>query len=426
MNFKEIRLFAVASAVALTFAATTAANAQTDTTKTIQPAPTPAMVVEKAPEKVEAPKKKAWYDVLSIRGYAQVRYNRLLETNPDLKCDQCDKSLGENTGFFIRRARLIISGNVHDRVFIYIQPDIASSPSSTTQNFFQLRDAYFDVALDAKKEYRFRVGQSKIPYGFENMQSSSNRLTLDRNDALNSAIANERDLGVFFYYAPSEIRKRFEELTSLGLKGSGDYGVVGLGIYNGQTANKPEANDNLHTVARVSYPFKLSNGQFIEPGIQAYTGRYTVTADQLSAKVIADKSYIDRRVAATLVVYPQPLGFQAEYNIGEGPEFDPATNSIKVKDIKGGYAQTMYMMKLGNHVVTPFLKVQYYDGGKKHEKDAPGYLVYQTEIGTEWQIIKNLELTAVYSIEDRTITTPSNPSNNQHGNRLRLQAQFNF
>jgi Phosphate-selective porin O and P len=405
--------------------------AQTDTTQS-QTATTIMAPVPTEAKQTEAAKKKAWYEILSIRGYAQIRYNRLLETNPDLKCDQCDKSLGDNGGFFIRRARLIFSGNVHERVFVYIQPDLASAPSSSALNFLQLRDAYFDVAMDANKEYRVRIGQSKIPYGFENLQSSSNRLSLDRNDALNSAIANERDLGMFFYYAPAEIRSRFEELTKLGLKGSGDYGVLGVGVYNGQTANKPEANDNLHAVARLSYPFKLKNGQFIEPGIQGYTGKYTVTPDQVSAGVsLGDEQNIsegftDQRIAATIVVYPQPLGFQAEYNVGRGPEYDAASNSIKVKSLQGGYAQAMYMLKAGNQTVMPFLKMQYYDGGKKHERDAASYLVYETEIGAEWLLNKNLELTALYSIGDRTISNAANQLNRQHGNRLRLQAQFNF
>jgi hypothetical protein len=53
------------------------------------------------------------------------------------------------------------------------------------------------------------------------MQSSQNRLPLDRNDALNSAVSNERDLGVFFYWAPQKTRKLFSSLVSDGLKGSG-------------------------------------------------------------------------------------------------------------------------------------------------------------------------------------------------------------
>ena len=32
----------------------------------------------------EARKDKKWYENISIRGYMQVRYNRLAETNPDL------------------------------------------------------------------------------------------------------------------------------------------------------------------------------------------------------------------------------------------------------------------------------------------------------------------------------------------------------
>ena len=391
----------------------------TDTTRT---------VVAQAPEKP----KSQWFQKLSIRGYAQIRYNRLFETNPNLKCDQCDKSLGAGNGLFIRRARIVFSGNVHERLFVYIQPDFASSPGGSALNFVQLRDAYFDLALDSKKEFRLRFGQSKIPYGFENLQSSSNRLALDRNDAINSALANERDLGLLFLWAPAEIRDRFDELTSSGLKGSGDYGMIGVGVFNGQTANKPDANDELHTVARVSYPFKLTNGQFIEPGIQAYTGKYVVTKDQLSPGVtvasdkLLEEGFTDRRVAASLIVYPQPLGFQAEYNVGEGPEFDPATSSIQVKSLHGGYAQTMYRMKIGDHVLIPFAKVQYYDGGKKHERDATSHLVYETEIGAEWQPFKNFELVADYSIADRTTRNAANLNNRQFGSRLRLQAQFNF
>ena len=153
------------------------------------------------------PAPKQWFESIQLRGYLQVRYNRLLETNPLLKCDQCDKSWGENGGFFIRRARMIFSGQVNERVYFYIQPDLASSPSSTAGNFAQIRDAYADIGLSPNNEYRVRVGQSKIPFGFENMQSSQNRLPLDRNDALNSAVSNERDLGAFFYWAPAKKKK---------------------------------------------------------------------------------------------------------------------------------------------------------------------------------------------------------------------------
>lgn len=154
--------------------------------------------VSKDTVKKSATASKKWFESINIRGYAQVRYNGLLQTNEDLECEQCDKSWGGENGFFMRRMRVIFYGQINPRVYFYIQPDFASAPSSTTQNFAQLRDAYFDLGIDKENEFRLRVGQSKVPYGFENMQSSQNRLPLDRADAMNSAVSNERDLGVFF------------------------------------------------------------------------------------------------------------------------------------------------------------------------------------------------------------------------------------
>lgn len=370
--------------------------------------------------------KSKWYDNISLRGYVQVRYNRLLETNSDVKTDN-DRSIGDNGGFIIRRARMVFSGQVHDRVYMYIQPDLASTPSgSSSIHFAQLRDAYFDLSLDDKKEFRFRIGQSKVPFGFENMQSSQNRLTMDRNDALNSGVPNERELGTIFYWAPEKIRKRFTEITNRTLKGSGDYGVFGLGIYNGQTTNKNEANDNLHAVARLSYPIAFNNGQIIEPGIQAYSGTYTVTSDQLSSSAIKGGNFDDRRAAASFILYPKPFGFQAEYNVGKSPEFDPETKTISVKSLKGGYAMAMYNVKFKNQLLIPFAKVQYYEGGKKAELDARYSKVRETEIGVEWQPNPAFELSTQYTITDRTTKDGRNLDSRQHGNFLRIQAQFNY
>ncbi|MDZ7900872.1 MAG: porin [Arcicella sp.] len=373
-------------------------------------------------KEVQIPKK--WFDKISLRGYAQIRYNRLLETNDKLKCEQCDRSWGENGGFFIRRGRLVFSGDISDRLYIYIQPDFASNVSGTFQHTFQVRDAYFDLALDAKKEYRLRFGQSKVPFGFENMQSSQNRLALDRADPINSPVANERDLGVFFYYAPAEIRERFAFLVKSGLKGSGDYSVFAFGAYNGQTANRTEANNEPHIVSRITYPFKLKSGQIIEAGVQAYTGKSII--DKNAKNKATETSFIDRRVAGTLVIYPQPFGFQAEYNVGEGPEYNPTTNTTEVKDLNGGYAQVMYRQKVGENHITPFVKYQYYNGGKKQEIDARRYIVKDLEIGAEWQLKEYFELTAIYTISDRTFEDAALPINNQKGELLRLQAQFNF
>ena len=372
-------------------------------------------------------KKDKWYDKLSIRGYTQVRYNRLLETNPSLVNEQGDKSIGENGGFFIRRSRIILYGQVSKRVYIYIQPDLASSPSSDRLHFVQIRDAYFDLSLDDKNEFRFRVGQSKIPYGFENLQSSQNRLSLDRNDALNSAVSNERDLGVMFYWTPKEKRKLLSDLVSQGLKGSGDYGLFGIGLYNGQTANSPEANNTPHIVTRFSYPFQIKS-QIIEMSLQGYKGDYVISKSNLSqgVKYKKDLNYTDDRVAASFILYPKPFGIQSEFNLGRGPQFNKITDSIEVKSLQGGYIQSMYMLKIKDQVLIPFVKYQWYQGGKKHEKDARSYDVKEFEIGVEWQPMKNFELTANWTYSERRFEDFIKQDNLQKGSFLRLQAQFNF
>ncbi|MCC5915821.1 MAG: porin [Cryomorphaceae bacterium] len=371
-----------------------------------------------------------WYEKLSIRGYAQLRYNRLFETNPDLRCAQCDASWGRNGGFFFRRIRLVFFGNVHPRVYVYIQPDFASAGA----NMAQIRDAYFDLGLNEGNTFRLRIGQSKVPFGFENLQSSQNRIPLDRNDGLNSAVANERDLGVFFYWAPRDIRKRFASLVADNLKGSGDYGVFGLGIYNGHTANQMERNESPHIVARATYPFKLPNGQIIEPSLQAYHGKFVIRRSDFTQ--MADRNerfeFRERRAAATLVYYPQPFGFVGEYNIGEGPEFNPETMDVETKPLRGGFAQMHYYYEHPKQgLFIPFVRWHHYSGGKKHETDATKHRVNEQEIGVEWQPHRNFELVVMYTFSDRTFENGpimmDNPlGNRQRGRLLRIQAQVNF
>lgn len=365
-----------------------------------------------------------WFDRFAIRGYTQGRYNRLMETNPNLKCEQCDRSWGDGGGFFIRRMRIIFFGQISEKVYFYVQPDFASSVG-TTQHIAQLRDAYMDLGFDKKNEFRIRVGQSKVPFGFENMQSSQNRIPLDRADALNSAVTNERDLGAFFYWAPESVRKLYTSLVNDGLKGSGDYGVFAFGAYNGQTANQPERNNQPHIVTRFSYPIRIGN-QIIEPGIQAYSGKFVLLSTSNGVKRAANNEYLDQRAAMTFVLYPKPFGIQAEYNIGRGPEFNKLTDSIELRSLTGGYFQCYYMIRKGNQTFLPFTRAQYYEGGKKHELDARSYTVRELEVGVEWQPAKTLELVAMYTFSDRRFEDFVLQNNRQKGRLLRLQVQINF
>lgn len=379
------------------------------------PAPAPA------PQPVAV--SRLWYERLSLRGYAQIRYNRLLESNADLVCAQCDRSIGNNGGFFLRRGRLILSGNVHPRVAIYIQPDFGSDAAGSL-HYLQIRDAYFDVFLNDDRSHRIRIGQSKVPFGFENLQSSSNRLPLDRDDALNSAMPNERDIGVNYYWSPPVAQKRFRILTDSGYKGSGDYGVFGFGLTNGQTANRPEANNSLHATARVTYPWRLANGQFIETSIQGYHGRFVVPTKSTTTTMRPE--YLDERVAASFIWYAQPFGLVAEYNWGKGPEFASGPNRIDTRALSGGFVQAMYAMHAKGQRVQPFARWQEYHGGKKLELDARHYAVHEVEAGVEWLPYPALELTAQYTVSDRLFEDAAAIGKREKGRFLRLQAQINY
>lgn len=384
----------------------------------------------------DTPVKAKWYEKLNIRGYAQVRWNRLGQPNGKLDSNQGDKSIGANNGFFLRRARVILSGQPHDRIFIYIQPDFASTVGGSL-HVVQLRDWYADLFLTKDKEWRIRAGQSKVPYGFENEQSSQNRLALDRNDALNSAVSNERDLGFFLYYTPSDIRARFRYLVESGLKGSGDYGMFGLGVYNGQTANQPERNEDKHVIVKFAYPHEFQNGQILEIGTSAYTGRFFVSR----AAIVPEgggarqtpggpNNIRDKRFAAYFVLYPQPFGLQAEYTVGEGPQLNEARTRIDKRSLEGGYVQAMYNYRCEKYclMVLPFVRWQYYNGGRKSEANSPDQKVRELELGIEYQFSQALELVTSYSFTERTSSDSSGPNPYQvnYGNLIRFQLQWNY
>ncbi|HVL15531.1 MAG TPA: porin, partial [Gemmata sp.] len=350
-------------------------------------------------------KGKHWYEKLSLRGYTQFRFARTVAqsqfgADPSLLGDRSINGNAEN--FSIRRARFILFGDVSDHLGIYVQPDFAVTPPGSTSNTFfgQLRDLYADVYVDTTKIHRFRVGLSKVPYGWENMQSSQNRLPLDRTDPINTGVSpNERDLGVFYYWTPVEKQQLLRDLVDGGLKGSGNYGIFGFGAYNGQGGSQLEQNLNLHLVARVTYPFQLPNGQVVEGSLQGYTGEIVVPGADIRPLGAGDaitpegtggrKGFRDQRLAATFVWYPQPFGFQAEWNYGEGPGLNDEQTAVTVRPLNGGYAMVMYKLDTARcGIITPYCRYQHYRGGYRAVPNAPYGTHDEWNLGVEWQIRK--------------------------------------
>jgi len=380
--------------------------------------------------------KDKWYEKLGVRGYTQLRYHPLVSGGsgePDLSVPNDRTVDADSQTFNIRRGRFVLSGDVTDHLALYAQLDFAGSVGSGLDFAVQARDLYADIAIDDAKEHRFRVGQSKVPFGWVNLQSSQNRAPFERPDALNSAVEGERDIGVYYMWASSEARKRFKELVSSGLKGSGDYGVIAVGAYSGNGLNRSDNNGEPHWVARASYPFKLDNGQFIEVGVQGYYGRFLSQTGPVDlgggsfTPTVHERGVLDQRVGATFVYYPQPFGIEAEYMIGRGPQLDTADQEIDDQFLHGGYVQLNYRIEdASTGLWFPFVRYQYYEGGRKFTRNAPGEIVQEIDLGIEWSPRPELELSAMYTRSlDRT-NTSSGPYGQATGDRFGMQLQFNY
>lgn len=395
------------------------------------------------------PKEPAWYEKLSIDGYTQFRHTEQLNDAAYLTGGlPADRSVDPNQSLIIRRGRFKLSGDF-GRVYLYTQWDVAASvDSGSSRNFgLQTRDIYADIALDEAKEHRIRAGVSKVPYGWVNLQSSQNRLTMERPEALNSAVEGERDQGIYYMYANTEDRALFKSLVKDGFKGSGDYGVFTAGFYSGAGLNKADNNGEVHSLVRYSKPWVAASGQMYEAGIGAYAGRFkvgtaatTVTGlggvslttleNNINANDRRDLSdgFVDRRAAVTFIMYPQPWGIEAEWTTGQGPQLNDARTAITTQHLTGGYVMVNYRHKYGEQSeLIPYVRWNYFDGARKFATNAPKMVVNELDLGFEWQWRKEVELQLQYTLSDeRSNTSTTRPEVISASRRVALQLQFNY
>jgi hypothetical protein len=349
------------------------------------------------------PRDIPWYEKVSIDGYTQVRHTEQMSTDAYTTRADNDRSLDPNQSLIVRRGRFKLAGDF-GRVYLYSQWDLAASVDSGSKANFglQTRDLYADIALDEAKEHRVRVGVSKVPYGWVNLQSSQNRLTMERPEALNSAVEGERDQGVYYMYASTESRALFKSLVKDGLKGSGDYGVFTAQIY--------------------------------EAGVGAYAGRFKIGTEAISGSTPAMSTrdstdgFVDRRASAHFIMYPQPWGIEAEWTTGQGPQMNDAKTRIEKGYLNGGYVLVNYRHKYGEQSeLIPFVRWNYFDGARKFGNNAPKLCINEVDLGFEWQWRKEVELQLQYTFSDeRTNSSSTSPTIVNGSQRVALQLQFNY
>jgi hypothetical protein len=374
-----------------------------------------------------------WYERIGLRGYTQFRVSDVFDHEGPALEVPADRSVNENESLVIRRGRFVFSGDVTDRLSLYAQSDFNGSTGAADFSV-QMRDLYADIWLDKAKFFRVRAGQSKIPFGWVNMQSSQNRAPLERPDAINSAAEGERDYGATFMWTPSTAKQVFRDITARGLKGTGDYGLVAVGLYAGQGPNRSDQNGQTHVVGRVAYPFKLASGQFVEVGVQAYHGRFVTPVQAIAVGGGASitpmqdpDGPLDQRVGFTAVWYPQPIGVETEWNFGRGPELSPDNTRIESESLHGGYVQINYRLQHPSGTWFPFTRWNYYDGARKFARNAPPTRVNEIDFGLEFAKWAEVELSGMYTHTFHRTRTGSFPyTSTLDANRVGVQLQWNY
>jgi hypothetical protein len=179
---------------------------------------------------------------------------------------------------------------------------------------------------------------------------------------------------------------------------------------------------------------ELPYGQIIQFGGDAYRGTFNVGATPpltTGGPAISRENngnILDERVGVHFVLFPQPIGLQAEWNWGHGPQLNAARTRVEEGNIQGGYVQGMYKWDANQPWLTrviPYVRYLEYSGGKKHRTKSPFNVVREWEVGAEWQFGKALETTIAYA-RSRRIDMQPVPYAIREGDIVRTQCSGTF
>jgi len=198
-----------------------------------------------------------------------------------------DISYTSGNQFFVRRARLFFTGDITDKLGfkVSIEPalDVSKFSSSTVSGGNSiLRDAY--VWADYIPYTRVTVGQFKVPYGIEGMESIADNPTVNRSFATNLIYyPTLRDMGIM---ASGKFKTAVSDMP-LGM-------TYAVAVVNGRGYNLADDNNTKDVSARITVnPFV----QGLNIGGSWYTGRThhligTTSLDKKRNRWAAEADYL--------------------------------------------------------------------------------------------------------------------------------------
>jgi len=326
--------------------------------------------------------KLATGEKIKISGYVQGQYSH-------------DEPAAPQDNFLVRRARLKISANISPMASAVVEVGADKSVGyndtkgkSQEIKLTELKEAYVDLGR-ATDMWRFRLGQSKIPFMYDILQSSSVRLTPE-STALSAALfPGEYDTGAWL---------QLKNVLGDSLPDT----QLDLGAMNGTGPGKIDVNDNKDFVARLR--FNLGNAP-IDGDYEANSAYLGYQSGQsLDSGVTTDK----RLFGGGVSYIAGPFWFRGEAAGGE----------LKGKDVGGWYGQAAYFIPQTLNSI--FVRYEDYD----EDQDVSNNNYKSTTVGYEHKFDPKTRLTLAH--EFRTPDKGYSKFSSTDGDitTLRLQVKF--
>ena len=311
---------------------------------------------------------------LQFSGYAELRITNLGNAVGD--------RLGphDNLDFQVNRFRPRLTYFMDPNWEADLQINVNTRGAATTS--FQARDAYIEYHNGKNNQYAVRLGQQKVPFGFETwIEGDEPRPALERARYHEVLFPDQRDIGLGITFNPREL-----PLAQAQLHGP----LYGIGVYSGNGINKQDNDQNKTVVAGGRYAIS----KHVTVGLSGVSGTFSPAVGHTNTRQAGNvdvETFWGRFRTQTEVMVGRNLGH----------------------DINGGYGQLEYATGIPGSF---FVRYDWFDRNESVGHD------YWKRYGFGWykDFTKNIRLTAEYDYVVNQLTQT------RHPNTFGLELQANW
>lgn len=301
---------------------------------------------------------------LQIGGYGQIRVTNVGNSAGDRTAPH------DNFDFQLARFR--------PRLTYYMDPhwqadlQVNVNTRGATATSFQARDAYIEYHNGKNNQYALRLGQQKVPFGFETfVEGDEQRPALERARYHDVLAPDQRDPGLGILWNPRRL-----PVTQALFRGP----LVAVGVFNGSGTNRQDNDESKNLIAAARYPL----GQHHTLGISGISGTFSRAPGQTFVRQVVDldwESYYGR------------LRTQAEVMLGRNLGHD----------INGGYGQVEYRTGAPGNF---FARYDWFDRNEEVGRD------YWKRWSFGWyrDFTRNIRITAEYDYVTNQLTQTRHPN----------------